>query len=86
MNDSCTIRVSDNPDIQEYKDSTATLDLQCDSCASYSYTNDRLLVAAQNNSDSWLYKKIHRSTAVLASNHLVRNLNVLETTMHFVKH
>lgn len=79
------IRVSDNPEIQEYKDSTATLDLQCYPCAPYSYTNDRLLVAAQGNPDSWLYKKIHNSTTVLASNHLVRNLNVTDTMMYFVK-
>lgn len=87
MDDSCVVRVNDNPDVREYKNSTATLNVQqCDVCAPYSYTNDRLLVSAQNNPNSWLYKKIHNSTAVLASNYLVRNLNVTDTMMYFVKH
>lgn len=84
--DACVVEVTDNPDIIEYKNSTSTLNIESSSSsARYDYTNDRLFEEAQKNPNSWLSKNIHQSTTILASNHLVRNLNINSTLIHFVK-
>lgn len=85
--DACVIEVADDPETLKYKERTDTLDSSVFSSddASYSFVNDKLFREAERNPDSWLSKKIHSSTTVLASNYLVRHLNVASSTLYFVK-
>lgn len=82
--DACVVEIEDKPELIEYKRITDTLK-DVNRSDNYTLVNDRLFGEAEKNTNSWLYNKIHSSAPILASNYLVRNLNIKSTVVHFVK-